>query len=105
MAEYKRWYDDEPITSLLISLIKSAEADIQIEISEFIINEAKSRDIIFETNIVFEIRRRWYDHDERVYTAIEYLRNASMDARKEISAKAINHLCSISGNIEALKLD
>jgi len=102
MPEYKRWYDNEPTVSLLISLIKNAEADVQNKISNFIIKKAQEAGTELESDMFREFKRRWYDYDETTYNSIEYLRCSTIETRKDISIDAINYLYSISECIKEL---
>lgn len=40
-------------------------------------------------------RRRWYDVDEELCMAMEYLKTASLEIQKKIAIEVINFLCEM----------
>ena len=93
--KYQRWYDNEPTLSLLISLLKNTTIENRCVCAELILKQARAQGITLELNItervVYELKR-WYDKEPLLHEAIEYLRVASEQQRREITREAINYL-------------
>ena len=90
----QRWYDKNPILSLAVSFIHNASAEKQKEIAEIIIEKAASMGVeINEIKIL--LKRRWFDKDDRLSTAMEYLRQASAENQKSIALDIISFLTEI----------
>lgn len=90
----QRWYDEDPTLSLAISFLRNAEQENQREVAEKIIERATSHGVVInDLKIVFH--KRWYDEDERLGIAIEYLKNSSKENRKVIALEIIEILTQI----------
>ena len=91
----KRWYDCEPTLSLAISLFENSTPEAKEVCSNYIINEAKEKGVTINNNFreMFEFHlRRWYDKDKLTQEAMEYLRIANIDIKKEIALQTIKLL-------------
>ncbi len=78
MEKHKRWYDNDPTVSLMVSMLEKVEEKIQLDCARLIIKKAKgygiriSDDDLEET--VKNFFRRWYDkNDEEIAYAIKTL--------------------------------
>jgi len=90
----QRWYDKNPTLSLAVSFMYNAPAEKQREIAEIIIEKAISMGVeINEIKIL--LKRRWFDKDDRLSAAMEYLRQASAENQKIIALDIINFLTEI----------
>lgn len=93
---HKRWYDIDPTVSLSISLIRNSNDETQIKCADFIIDFAKQRGVVLETNTLNDafnyIMRRWYDKDKKMSEAFDYYQASPLDIQKEISLEVINLL-------------
>lgn len=90
----QRWYDEDPTLSLAISFLRNAQQKSQREVAEKIIEKASSNGVLVnDLHIVFQ--KRWYDEDERLRLAIEYLKNSSKEQRRLIALEIIEHLTQI----------
>ncbi len=90
----QRWYDTDPTVSLAVSFIRSLSPERRAEIAKKIIEHARTLGIsINEVKIVF--KRRWYDENEELSTAMEYLHQASSRDRKLIALDIIDFLTQI----------
>lgn len=93
---HKRWYDIDPTVSLSVSLIRNSNDETQIKCAEFIIDFAKQRGVVLETNTLNDafnyIMRRWYDKDKKISEAFDYYQASPLDIQKEISLEVINLL-------------
>lgn len=93
----KRWYDKEPTLSLAVSLMKNESVNIQVACAKIITDMAQDKGIVRPNNLLdaFNYVLRWYDTDERINEAFDYLKAASDEDRKEIAIEIINYLQKI----------
>ncbi len=91
---YKRWYDKDPAVSLAVSLLRNASIENQYKYAEFIVSKAQERGVTLESNPLAGafnyVLRRWYDSDEKLAVAFEYLQKASVEHQKEIALELIH---------------
>ena len=93
--ENKRWYDKEPTLSLAVSLIKNSSEDVQIKCAEFIKNKAQDFGVVLNSNLLGAFNyviNRWYDKQEQLTEAFDYLKEADDETRKQISIEVIAYL-------------
>ncbi len=94
MNMFKRWYDADIAVSHAISELEQSTEDVQVRCAEFIIDLLK--DVELEQLSLEEqynyILRRWYDKNVKVSHAIEYLRLAPKDIRRETALKVLDYL-------------
>lgn len=91
----KRWYDCEPTLSLAISLFENSTPEAKEVCSNFIIKEASKKGVTINNSFreMFEFHlRRWYDKDKLTSEAMEYLRLANIEIKKEIALNIIKLL-------------
>lgn len=93
----KRWYDNDATVSLAISILRNSNHDKQILASRKIVEIAKSYDIKLKDVSIYvrTFRRRWYDYDEELCSAMECLKDASSEIQKSIAIDVINYLCEL----------
>lgn len=93
---HKRWYDIDPTVSLAVSLIRNASEHSQGECAEFMIDYAKRVGITLKNNGLNDafnyLKKRWYDQDEKISEAFEYLENSPLDVQREIALEVIGLL-------------
>jgi len=77
--------------------LRNADLDKQILASQKIIEIAKSNELMIKdiSPYVRTFRRRWYDVDEELCMAMEYLKTASLEIQKKIAIEVINFLCEM----------
>jgi len=77
--------------------LRNADIDKQILASQKIIEIAKAHDLLIKdvSPYVRTFRRRWYDIDEDVCMAMEYMKTASLEIQKKIAIEVINFLCEM----------
>ena len=96
MEHQKRWYDIDPTVSLAVNLIKNSTEDVQLKCADYIITKSKAFGVRNEENVLAEaftyILRRWYDKEQRIAEAFQYLRSAPLDFQREIALEIVNVL-------------
>lgn len=93
-----RWYDKEPTLSLAISLMKNESANIQVACAHLITQKAQDMGVIRNNNLLDAFNyvvHRWYEVDERISEAFEYLKASPDEVRKEIAVELIDYLQKI----------
>ena len=77
--------------------MRNADIDKQILASQKIIEIAKAHDLLIKdvSPYVRTFRRRWYDIDEDVCMAMEYMKTASLEIQKKTAIEVINFLCEM----------
>lgn len=94
----QRWYDKEPTLSLAVSLIENSDDTIRLKCADLIIEIAQTKGVVLPNGIkdaVLYLMRRWYDKDEVLSEAMEYLRNSDENLRKEIALAVIDFLRNV----------
>ena len=91
----KRWYDIDPTVSRAVAKLEQAEEYIQIRCADYIIDRLKNIDFDIELSLDDQydyILRRWYDKNIKVSHAMEYLKNAPDDIKKELALEIIDFI-------------
>ena len=92
----KRWYDIDPTVSLAVSLMRNANIMTQYKCADFIVNKAKENGIDISENLLADafnyVLRRWYDTDQKIAEAFEYLKMLPEELQKEVSLELISLL-------------
>ena len=91
----QRWYDKEPTLSLAISLLQNSSTEVRHRCSDLIIELAMQNGVVLPNDIknaIAYLVRRWYDKDEILSQAMEYLKNSDEVLRKKIALKIIEFL-------------
>lgn len=94
-AEHQRWYDLEPTVSLAVSLIRNALPKTRTECADLIIDYAQDFGVTIPNDLFSNfnyVLKRWYDEDEHLSQALEYLKHSPEDLKKEIAFKVIEFL-------------
>lgn len=94
-AMKKRWYDLDPTVSRAVAELEKTEEYIQVRCADFIIDRLKDIDFNIEMSLDDQynyILRRWYDKNIKVSHAMEYLKNAPIDIRKELALEIIDFI-------------
>jgi len=91
----KRWYDLDITVSRAIRKLEEADEEIQVRCSEYIIAQLKELDFDIPMSLDDQyeyIMRRWYDKNIKVSHAMEYLKNAPNEIRKQLALDILNYL-------------
>lgn len=93
---YKRWYDVDPTVSLAVSLMRNANIITQYKCADLIVKKSKENGIDLSENVITDafnyVLRRWYDTDQKIAEAFEYLKLLPVDIQKETALALINLL-------------
>ena len=93
-----RWYDNEPTLSLAVSLLQNSPIENQHKCADLAIEIAMNNGVTLNNDIQSAIEyllRRWYDEDEILAQAFEYLKNSDETLRKKIAISMIEFLQSL----------
>ena len=92
----KRWYDIDPTVSLAVSLMRNANIMTQYKCADLIVTKSKNNGIDLSENILTDafnyVLRRWYDTDQKISEAFEYLKLMPDALQKETALEIINLL-------------
>ena len=92
----KRWYDIDPTVSLAVSLMRNANVLSQYKCADLTVKKSKENGIDISENILTDafnyVLRRWYDTDQKIAEAFEYLKLLPIDLQKETALELINLL-------------
>ena len=92
----KRWYDIDPTVSLAVSLMRNANITTQYKCADLIVKKSKENGIDLSDNILADaftyVLRRWYDTDQKIAEAFEYLKCLPEEIQKETALDLINLL-------------
>lgn len=93
---YKRWYDIDPTVSLAVSLMRNANIVTQYKCADLIVQKSKENGVDLTDNILTDaftyVLRRWYDTDQKIAEAFEYLKLLPEIIQKEVALELINLL-------------
>lgn len=95
---FKRWYDADAVVSKAIHDLEKAPEEIQVRCADYIIELLKDvelKELSLEDQYNY-ILKRWYDKNIKVSHAIEYLRLAPDEVRRETALKVVKYLKEIS---------
>ena len=99
---FKRWYDTDTAVSKAINELEHAGENIQLKCADYIIELLK--DVELEKMSLEDqynyIMRRWYDKNIKVSHAIEYLRLAPQELRRETALKVLDYLEEIRKSLK-----
>ena len=93
---YKRWYDVDPTVSWAVSLMRNANIVTQYKCADLIVAESKENGVDLSENILTDaftyVLRRWYDTDQKIAEAFEYLKILPEEIQKDVALDIINLL-------------
>ena len=91
--EQKRWYDVDPVVSRAVAMLEKADEELQIICAEYVIDKLKDIDFKMSLEEQYDyILRRWYDKNIKVSHAMEYLKLAPDEIRRELSLDIIEYI-------------
>jgi len=93
----KRWYDQDPTLSLAMSLLRNTSIDNQLHIADLLIENGTKLKIEFKSKYKI-FNRRWYDQEEKMSNAIEYLRLFPDEEQKKMAIQIIQFLYNLDSS-------
>jgi len=94
--ENKRWYDLDPTVSLAISLMQNTNINMQYRCADYIVEYSKNNGFDVSNDILSDafnyVLRRWYDTDQKIAEAFEYLKLLPLEHQKQVALEIINLL-------------
>ena len=92
----KRWYDIDPTVSLAVSLMRNSNIITQYKCADLIVEKSKEYGVDLSANVLTDaftyVLRRWYDTDQKIAEAFEYLKSLPNDIQKDIALAIISLL-------------
>lgn len=89
----KRWYDIDPVVSRAVAVWETAPEDLQVICAEYVMDKLKDIDFKMSLEEQYDyILRRWYDKNIKVSHAMEYLRLAPEDLRRELALDIVEYI-------------
>ena len=89
----QRWYDIDPVLSRAVAMWEKTEEEVQIVCAEYVLDKLK--DIDFEMSLDEQynyILRRWYDKNVKVSHAMEYIKRAPDELRRQLALDIIEYI-------------
>ncbi len=98
-SQYKnRWYDKDPTVSMAISILRNADKEKQLKVAEYILDKLETK-TLNKTNLSQSLlkvfKRRWYDYDKKLSTAMECLHLSSLTIQQDLALDVIDMLCDL----------
>ena len=96
MAQFKRWYDHDPLLMEVINLLKNYQEDLRAQ-AEIFLEKIESQvskealDSFYEMVKPFN-GNRWYDHDPVLSKTIELLRIIPPEIQKKAAQNFLDSL-------------
>ncbi len=93
-----RWYDKDPTVSMAISILRNTGKNNQIKVAEYILDKLEATTVNktnFSQNLLKVFKRRWYDYDKKLSSAMEYLRLSPINTQQDIALEIIDMLCEL----------
>ena len=81
-ANYRRWYDKDPLLSKSMNTLESSDDETQIKVAFTGVEDVLSA---VEDGLVEKGNNRWYDLDKTVRTAINMLENSPLPVQKAVA--------------------
>ncbi|MCQ2958485.1 MAG: hypothetical protein MJ180_06275 [Candidatus Gastranaerophilales bacterium] len=111
MAEFRRWYDNDPVLKEALELLSMATDDEKGEASKFLLNLQSdvAKDVIetlYEQIKDYQVNgNRWYDNDPVMLKSIELLRVAPPNVQRKAAKKLLTTLFKDRTNYEDTEND
>lgn len=91
--QQKRWYDIDPVVSRAVAVWETAPEELQTLCAEYVIDKLKDIDFQMSLEEQYQyILRRWYDKNIKVSHAMEYLKHAPEELRRQLALDIIEHI-------------
>ena len=95
MKKQQRWYDVDPVLSKAIALWEKTDEEFQTICAEYVFDKLKDIDFKMSLDEQYDyILRRWYDKNVKVSHAMEYIKRAPVELRRELALDIIEYIHS-----------
>lgn len=102
MKKQQRWYDIDPVLSKAISLWEKTDEEFQTICAEYVLDKLKDIDFKMSLDEQYDyILRRWYDKNVKVSHAMEYIKRAPNELRRELALDIIEYIEKIEEDKKA----
>ena len=89
----QRWYDIDPTLSRAVSLWEKTNEEVQTICAEYVLDKLKDIDFKMSLDEQYDyILRRWYDKNVKVSHAMEYIKRAPEELRRELALDIIEYI-------------
>ena len=109
MADYKRWYDHDPLLMEVMDLLRNYQSDLKDQAQIFLtkIEDHVGKEAIesFYTKVKQADGNRWYDQDPVLSRAVELLRVVPKDIQKQAAKNFLASLKAQGISIDSIKSD
>jgi len=93
MKKQQRWYDVDPVLSKAIALWEKTDEEFQTICAEYVLDKLKDIDFKMSLDEQYDyILRRWYDKNVKVSHAMEYIKRAPVELRRELALDIIEYI-------------
>lgn len=107
MAQYKRWYDHDPLLVEVMELLRNFQDDLRDQAQIFLdkIETQVGKEAVesFYEKVKHPKGNRWYDHDPVLSRAVELLRIVPQDIQRKASENFLKSLKDQGISIEILQ--
>ncbi|MBP3924323.1 hypothetical protein J6E39_03685 [bacterium] len=94
-----RWYELDPTVYMAISMIEMADFPMQVKCAKFILKKIDNlsddyvlKNIIALSEAQIHPKNRWYDKNELISKAFDYLKHVPAQNQKLISQNVLDYL-------------
>ncbi len=89
----QRWYDIDPVLSKAIALWEKTDEEFQTICAEYVLDKLKDIDFKMSLDEQYDyILRRWYDKNVKVSHAMEYIKRAPDELRRQLALDIIEYI-------------
>lgn len=89
----QRWYDIDPVLSRAVSMWEKTDEEVQTICAEYVLDKLKDIDFKMSLDEQYDyILRRWYDKNVKVSHAMEYIKRAPDELRRQLALDIIEYI-------------
>ena len=89
----QRWYDIDPVLSRAVAMWEQTDEEVQTVCAEYVLDKLKDIDFNMSLDEQYNyILRRWYDKNVKVSHAMEYIKRAPDELRRQLALDIIEYI-------------
>ena len=89
----QRWYDIDPVLSRAVAMWEQTDEEVQTVCAEYVLDKLKDIDFNMSLDEQYNyILRRWYDKNVKVSHAMEYIKRAPDELRRQLALYIIEYI-------------